>query len=194
MAFRHGFKSQCERRSIEIRRRLGLRKVDALSAFDLASYLGITVWSVKEIEGLSNDDILNLNVNDDDSWSALTMRVGAHFVVVYKNVSSVARINSVVMHEVSHILLGHELAEACILEDGSFSPSHFSQSQEDEADWLAGTLLLPRPALMHIRKLGLTEKEAQKMYAVSERMLNWRIRMTGIDYQLGRRRRKQPAR
>ncbi len=187
MAFRRGFKSQCERRSAEIRKDLGLAATAPLSAFRLADHMDITVWSTSEIKGLTNEDTQNLNNPNDDSWSALTMRMNTSHLVVYKDAASLARKNSVVMHEISHITLGHELADACILEDGSLVPSNFSQDQEDEADWLAGTLLLPRPALMSIRHQKLSDQRAQDLYSVSREMLHWRVRMTGIDYQLSRR-------
>lgn len=93
------------------------------------------------------------------------------------------------MHELAHIILGHDLAEACIMDDGSLVPGNFDQDQEDEADWLAGTLLLPRPALMSIRRRQISEIVACDQYLVSREMLNWRVRMTGVDYQLARSRR-----
>ncbi len=187
MPFRRGFKSQCERRSVEIRKDLGLSQDAPLSALTLAEHMDLTVWSTTEVSGLTVDDLNNLNHNDGDSWSALTMRMGTSHLIVYKDAASKPRINSVVMHEIAHITLGHELADACILDDGSLVPSNFSQDQEDEADWLAGTLLLPRPALITIRKRGLSNSEARRRYKVSNDMLEWRIRMTGIDYQLGRK-------
>ncbi|KGJ02931.1 hypothetical protein IC63_13980 [Paracoccus sphaerophysae] len=91
------------------------------------------------------------------------------------------------MHELAHIILGHELAQACILEDGSLVPGNFSQDQEDEADWLAGALLLPRPALISIRQRGMSDAEACDHHLVSLDMLKWRFRMTGVDTQFSRR-------
>lgn len=92
------------------------------------------------------------------------------------------------MHELSHIILGHELAEACILEDGSLVPGNFDQDQEDEADWLAGTLLLPRPSLLAIQSRRTPQHTACDQYQVSAEMLTWRTRMTGVAYQIKRRR------
>jgi Zn-dependent peptidase ImmA (M78 family) len=186
MAFKRGFKSQCERRSVEIRKDLGLDKVAPLDAFELSQHMGTTVWSTSDIEGMSSTDIASLTKFDQDSWSALTLRMGTDHLIVYKDISSAPRINSVVMHELSHIMLGHELAEACILEDGSLIPSSFDPDQEDEANWLGGTLLLPRPALLAIRRRGMSDQEAIQYYTVSQEMLTWRIRMTGVDYQVSR--------
>lgn len=188
MAFRRGFKSQCERRSVEYRRQLGLIQTDPLSADRLAVHLGVTVWSVADVASLGVNDLANLTDEADDSWSALTMRIGAENLVIYKPVSSEGRRNNVIMHELSHIILGHDLADACIMEDGSLVPGNFDQDQEDEADWLAGTLLLPRPALMSIRRSRLRDEVACRQYLVSHEMLVWRLRMTGVDYQLARRR------
>lgn len=184
MAFRRGYKSQCERRSVEVRKDLGLSKIAPLDAFNLAQHFGIVVWSTDEITGLSDEDKRNLTLEDNDSWSALTIRMRHHFLVIYKAGQSSPRINSVVMHELSHIILGHELADACILDDGSFVPGNFNQNQEEEANWLGGALLLPRPALLHIRRKKLSNQNIINEYRVSEDMLTWRIRMTGVDYQI----------
>ena len=138
--------------------------------------------------GLASEDQHILTDPDDHSWAAMTMRIGADDLVIFKPVQSPGRRNNVIMHELAHIILGHELADACMLEDGSLVPGNFSQDQEDEADWLAGTLLLPRPALLAIRAQRLTDQTACSEYLVSRDMLNWRIRMTGVDYQLSRRR------
>lgn len=185
MAFRRGFKSQCERRSVEIRKDLGLEETAPLSAFYLAQHMDVTVWSTSQITALTDQDLTVLNDPADDSWSAFTMRMGHQHLVVFKDGVSKPRVNSVIMHELSHVTLGHELAEACVLEDGSLVPSNFSQDQEDEADWLAGTLLLPRPALLAIRRRKIDDGAAQSEYQVSGDMLRWRTRMTGIDYQWG---------
>jgi len=190
MTFRRGFKSQCERRSVEFRRQLNLKDIDCLNWVDLAKLLHVRVLSTNDIDGVDSETLSILNDEADDSWSALTMRIGTSNIVVFKPASNKSRVNSVVMHELAHIILGHDLADAFVTEDGSLTPSNFDQDQEDEADWLAGTLLLPRPALVHIRKHGLTDSIARTKYQVSNPMLTWRIRMTGIDYQLGVRKKR----
>jgi Zn-dependent peptidase ImmA (M78 family) len=81
-------------------------------------------------------------------------------------------------------MLGHELTSASLTEDGHFVPTTYDQDQEDEADWLAGTLLLPRPALLKIRYSQMTDQSATEYFKVSNQMLIWRFRMTGVDYQI----------
>jgi Zn-dependent peptidase ImmA (M78 family) len=96
----------------------------------------------------------------------------------------------VVIHELSHIMLGHELASAGMTEDGHLIPSNYDREQEDEADWLGGALLLPRPALLVIRRRRITDAQAMLEFQVSQKMLTWRFRMTGVDYQLANAQKK----
>lgn len=188
---RRGFKSQCERRAVEIRKTLGLIPVNPLHAKNLAKHMGVTVWAENEIDGVGCKDLDQLVSPDADCWSALTIRMKTRHLIVYKSSQSGPRTNSVVMHELAHIMLGHDLVSAGLTEDGYLIPSNYDQNQEDEADWLGGTLLLPRPALLRIRKEGISDQKAMTEYLVSIDMLTWRIRMTGVDYQIANAKNKK---
>ncbi len=188
---RRGFKSQCERRSTEFRKRLARRPADPLSAIDLANHVGVTVWSAAQVDGFSEGDLKQLTKIDKESWSAFTLRVRNQHLIVFNPGQTEPRVNSVVMHELSHIMLGHELASAGMTEDGHLIPSNYDQDQEDEAGWLGGTLLLPRPALLAIRRAELTDDQTMFEYQVSRKMLTWRFRMTGVDYQIASARKKR---
>lgn len=185
---RRGFKSQCERRSVEIRKGFNLVPNSPLSAFSLAANLGVLIWNEENVTGINSDDIRQLCVTDPNSWSAFTMRVEGHYLIFYNSTQSPPRQNSVVMHELSHIILGHELTSASLTTGGYFVPTTYNQDEEDEADWLAGTLLLPRPSLLKIRFHNMADEEARDIYMVSQQMLTWRFRMTGVDYQISKSR------
>lgn len=184
---KRGFKSQCEKRSAELRKLLGLDPASPLSAIELATHVDATIWSIAEIAGLDSSDFQQLTILDADSWSAFTLRINNSHLIVYNSAQSVPRVNSVCMHELSHIILGHELHDANLSSDGHLVPSNYNKEQEDEADWLGGTLLLPRPALLRIRTLGLDNDQVEKEYNCSKPMISWRFRMTGVDYQISRR-------
>lgn len=182
---RRGFKSQCERRSVEIRKSLGLRNDDPISGIQLAPQFGATVWSEKDVSGLPTLDLRQLTVIDGQSWSAFTLRIRTQHLVLFNSSQSAPRVNSVIMHELAHIALGHELHSASLSQEGHLIPTNYSQDQEDEADWFGGALLLPRPALLRIRRENLEDDRVVQMYQVSVDMIRWRFRMTGVDYQLG---------
>jgi hypothetical protein len=63
-----------------------------------------------------------------------------------------------------------------------------NQQQEEEADWLAGYLLLPRDALVYSDKLGLTVQQIADKYLVSVKLATFCHRITSIDAQMRRRR------
>jgi uncharacterized protein DUF955 len=182
---RRGFKSQCERRSVELRRVLALRPLDPLSAVEVARHYNVTVWRPHQITGIPDGDIKHLLGPARDEWSGFTLRIESRHLVVLNSAQSPRRQNSVLMHELAHIILGHELAFAMFADSGDFTPSTYDQNQEEEAAWLGGTLLLPRPALLWMRRQYLSDDEAATHFGVSPDLLRWRIRMTGIDYQLG---------
>jgi Zn-dependent peptidase ImmA (M78 family) len=182
--FKRGFKSQCERRSVELRKTFGLQPYEPLLAMEVAKKSGVIVWTEQEIQGLSERDVKQLTATDPDSWAAFTMRFQDKHLIVYNSTQSPPRQNSVVMHEMAHILLGHELTSAFVTDEGYFVPVMYNVDQEEEADWLAGTLLLPRPALLSIRYRNLDNSTASEHFKVSSQMLTWRFRMTGVDYQI----------
>ena len=64
--------------------------------------------------------------------------------------------------------------------------SDYSDEQEQEADWLAAALLLPRDGLIQLRSARRSTPEIANLYGVSEALCEWRLRMTGVDVQMRR--------
>jgi Zn-dependent peptidase ImmA (M78 family) len=91
------------------------------------------------------------------------------------------------MHELAHLVIGHRPGRIDITEDGTLMLQTYDRQQEDEANWLAGCLLLPRPALMFIEQQGLEANSAARVYGVSTQMLQYRRQVTGVQYQMRRR-------
>ena len=150
--------------------------------------MGVIVWSATEVKNLPEKDRAHLLGVGSDDWSAFVMRESNSHLIVYNPTQSKPRTNSVLMHELAHIMLGHELATAAQTVDGHFLNGNYDEAQEAEANWLGGTLLLPRPALLWMRAKRMSDNAAVEHFGVSQDMLTWRIRMTGVDYQLANRR------
>lgn len=184
---KRGFKAQCERRALTVRQNLGLAPTAPLNAMKLAIDLGVTVWSAADVDGLPDADRHHLLDVASDEWSAFVLHESGRFLVLFNPRHSRGRVNSDVMHELAHIMLGHELVEVQETADGHLLNGQYDKDQEDEANWLGATLLLPRPALLWMRHRRMTDVAARTHFEVSADMLAWRIRMTGVDYQLARR-------
>jgi Zn-dependent peptidase ImmA (M78 family) len=84
------------------------------------------------------------------------------------------------MHELAHLLIGHTPARVDVSPDGVLMLNTYNAQQEQEAT-LAGALLLPRPALMHIRQNRLPVATVLKTFGVSRQMFDYRLRTTGVD-------------
>jgi Zn-dependent peptidase ImmA (M78 family) len=57
----------------------------------------------------------------------------------------------------------------------------YDQKNEDEANWLAWALLLPREGLHACRRQNLTALEIANQFGVKDTLVNVRLRMTGVD-------------
>jgi Zn-dependent peptidase ImmA (M78 family) len=70
-----------------------------------------------------------------------------------------------------------------VSDSGVMLLSAYDKQQEEEADWLSGCLLLPRDALVSIKRRGLVDADAAKAYGVSISMMKYRMSMTGMNKQ-----------
>ena len=186
MSFQRGFKAWCENVALQVRRELELAPTGALNPRQLASHLGIEVRTPYDIPVLDPACLRRLVTEDPESWSAVTLSSGEKDLVLLNPVHSRGRQASDLMHELAHILLGHDPARVDVAEDGSLVLFTYDKDQEDEANWLAACLLLPRAALLVIRKAGGDPRLAAKEYGVSQVMLQYRLNVTGVEHQLRR--------
>lgn len=184
--FERGFKAWCERYSIEKRKELGVKSSKRLDPYLLANSLGIKVWTPEDIPGLSREHIDTLLQNDGKTpscWSAVTLVVGSKTLVILNSSHSIGRQASDLMHELSHRILSHEPHQTEASPDGIMLLSAYEKQEEDEADWLSATLLLPRKALEFIKHSRLQDDVAAREYGVSIKMLKYRMSMTGVNKQ-----------
>jgi Zn-dependent peptidase ImmA (M78 family) len=175
-----GFKSWCEKVALQQRLDLLLRATDPLDPVALAQHLDVLVWAADEVPGVEGGALQVLTEQDPDSWSAVTLCTGTKDLIITNPRHRNGRRASDIMHELSHLIIGHEPARVDITEDGLLILNTFSQKQEDEAKWLSGCLLLPRPALLAIRRQRLEESAAAKRFGVSVPMLTYRMRVLGL--------------
>jgi IrrE N-terminal-like domain len=188
MVLERGFKSWAERTSINLRTDLGLRPFEPLLPAQLASYLEIHLCTPLDIPGIPQNVLDQLLKHDPSGWSGVSIQRFGRALVIYNPEHSSGRQSNDIMHELAHLILDHKPTTVILSQDGSLVMRSFNQQQEEEADWLAGCLLLPRDALVHSAKLGLTIEQIATKYCVSAKLATFRRRITGIDTQMRRRR------
>lgn len=184
--FGRGFKTWAENTSLSIRSRLGLGTTDPLPAPLLAKHLGVRLWALDDVPGLPSDTLDYLSTTGSDEWSAVSVRVGVADIVVFNSTHSKGRQSSDIMHELSHIIRGHEPAQVYVSPEIGVGIRSFNPIQEAEADWLAGCLLLPRPALIKCMASGMPVYQVCQSYSVSGDLYTYRQNITGVKNQVAR--------
>lgn len=181
-----GFKSWCENVSLQLRSELGRKAVDPLEPKVLASHLGVSLLTPSGIGGLSESAKRTLLIDEKDSWFAVMVLTDVNDAIVYNPKHSAARRNSDIMHELAHVIRGHKPSTVVLSQNGRFAMRSYDETQEDEAAWLSGCLLLPRPALVWIMKSGMSTRQAWQQYGVSAELLRYRADVTSVSRQFGK--------
>ena len=177
---RRGFKAQAERLAEETRSDMGIRPSDGLDAVALATHAGANVIRADKLT--SHSKLKALEALQPGAFSACTFQVRGRSIIVYSPLASFGRTQSDIAHEVSHILLGHDLQTVQQLDGLSFFTC--DPDEEQEANWLASCLLLPRTLILQAVRRGLSAVEIAQKHGVSQPMAEFRIRATGVLRQV----------
>ena len=169
MAFRRGFKAEANRIALRIRDRMGLAAIDPIDPFEVCTRLDIQVLRLSEIDPRS--PFLN---EASSAFSAVTVPCGHETAIVHNDTHHPNRRRSNICHELAHCFLGHKCTPP-LTEEGERARDG---GIEAEANFLAGALLIPNEAALHIVSNGLTPS-AQGLYGVSKQMLTYRLRISG---------------
>jgi Zn-dependent peptidase ImmA (M78 family) len=164
----------------QVRQDQGLHPFDPLDLHLLASKHGVDIVVADALVPLS--DLEELERLQTFAFSACTFEVDGKYVIVVSPLRSPARQTSDLAHELSHILLGHDLTE--IREIAGITFRTCRADQEEEATTLGGTLVLPRPLLLKAAGRGSTIEQIAKTYSVTVDMARFRFNTTGIGKQL----------
>ncbi|WP_247506371.1 ImmA/IrrE family metallo-endopeptidase [Bradyrhizobium sp. 1] len=182
---RRGFKAQAEKSAATARQLLGLSPTVPFDPRSYATHLGIIVLDF-EVLGLPAAAVRQLTEVDQDGWSAMTIQEDGVFGVVLNPAHAATRQRYDLMHELAHIELKHVPARVEVSPSGLMLLSDFSDEQEQEADWYAGSFLLPREGIFRLRSRGKSAAEIGIQYGVSKALCEYRLRMTGVDIQMRR--------
>ena len=184
---RRGFKAWCERAAGEYRQALGISLDSRLDPYALAASLDVRVTTPEDLPGLSEASITQLAVTEPDSWSAVTMSQGSVRLVILNSGHSARRRANSLCHELAHILLNHRSDDTQLSRQGFLFRARFNNEQEEEADWLAGCLLVPGEGLLRTSWRMRSPELLAEHFGVSRKLVEWRLRMTGVRKRMGPR-------
>ncbi|MBI5066934.1 MAG: ImmA/IrrE family metallo-endopeptidase [Deltaproteobacteria bacterium] len=184
MPFRYGFKAESERRAAEWRARFKLRSEEPLDPRRIAQHMGIEVVKISDLVGLKKTSLAHLMGAGAKDFSAAAVGLGSQWLIVENEAHSIGRRTNSVAHELSHLLLKHPPHP----QFGNGGMRNHWKQIEDEADWLGGTLLVPRPAALAVAVEGLDIDTAATRYGVSVPLMRQRLNATGAMIQVKRSR------
>jgi len=179
---KRGFKSWSENIALRYRSELCLQKIDPLNPISLASHLQIPLITPDNLDNLSSVAKKILLQDDPSSWSALTLYKNDKHLIVYNSANAPSRRSNDIMHELSHIVIGHKPHKVFPFSRLNIMIRDFDSNQEDEATCLASTLLLPKDALLNIKFHNIPEVDAAIKYGVSKALLTMRLNLSGVNY------------
>jgi len=184
--FRRGFKTSSEETALKIRRKLGLAPNAPVDPAAIAKLLAIPIVVPAELSEMTDGVRDRLTQEHSEAWSAITVSDGGQHLIVFNPAHAATRTKSSLAHEIAHVILGHEPSTIFITPQSDVSLRTHNRDQEEEANWLAGCILLPREALLYARRLGLSNDEICTRYGVSPAMCRFRVNATGVDVQMKR--------
>ena len=153
-----------------------------LDPWKLAEHLAIPVVGISTMAAEARTAVVRLTKIDPSSFSAVTVFRGYKRMIVVNDAHSRRRQASDLAHELAHCLLLHEPRPAF---DGD-GVRAWDEDEEDEADWVAGALLVSDEAAVAIVRRGLSIRDATRLYGVSVRMMQFRINVTGAHKRVER--------
>lgn len=184
MVGKAGFvKSHVNRIALETRAELGLGNLDLLDPLSLAEFLDIPVLGLSSLQSQEPAGTHHFLQEDPQAFSAVTVFSGPKRLVVHNDAHESGRQASNIAHELSHGLLQHAPTPAL----DSMGCRDWDQVIEDEAQWLAGALLITEEAAIWTVRQGLDLSQVAQRFGVSVDMARWRINMTGARKRVSRR-------
>jgi hypothetical protein len=184
---RRGFKAEAERLASSTRQQLRLIARDRLDGLELARHLRVPVLSLLDLRNdVTDPRSVDLLLAPRASFSAVTVCADLRRLIVFNPAHPLGRRSNSLVHELSHILLGHDPCPA--LDEGGCR--HWDEQAESEADWLAGVLLVPRDGALWWIRSGGDLADGATHFGVSEILFRWRVNQTGVVRQVEAARRR----
>jgi Zn-dependent peptidase ImmA (M78 family) len=175
-----GFKANAEREALRLRRELHLGDTDALNVDDLADHLKVKIVSAEKL--VSHTRLEELERIQAYAFSAATFQVSGRNIVVTNPLRAPDRRASDVAHELSHLVLKHDLTE--IREVNGMPFRTCRPDEEEQATAFGGTLMLPRPLLLGAVRRQWGPAQIAEHYGVTEEMARYRYNTTGVAKQV----------
>ena len=182
-----GFKAEARRRALEVRSELGVDPHDVLDVMALADLYGVPIVPLSNLrDSECPRQSLNYFLTDGaTSFSAAAVPIDKGVLVIVNDAHTAVRVKSSLAHELAHWILEHSFpVSLCV--DGACRV--FDASTEEQANLLAGELLIPTDAAHRLAALQRSDSQVAEFHGVSVRFAKMRMNQSGARMRTERAR------
>lgn len=184
------FRREAEELAEEVRADLGIENIFALDPMTLLKDLDIPAISLTQLATLDagRDALLGQSISllQDEAAGGLSAVTvfgpSGNRMIVFNDSHSLGRRNSDLCHEASHALLLHPPSVAL----DALGCRAWNPQIEEEAQHLAGALLIPGKAVRYAAKAGWSREYVAQRFGCSTQMVTWRDNIAGGKRLRGR--------
>jgi hypothetical protein len=172
------FKEEADGIADELRAELGLQPQQRLDPVGVAAHLGVPIISLRQLQKQWAADPASVELflsAASGHFSAATVTDGSFRLIVYNESHPGSRRANSLTHELAHIVLGHEPTPI----SDSTGLRLWNREVEEQADWLAAALLVPRAGALALTIEGYSIAQGATHYGVSAELYQWRVNQTG---------------
>jgi Zn-dependent peptidase ImmA (M78 family) len=163
---------ECEEIALEARADIGLHPEDRLSPEILAERLAIDLRPLIAYSDDLPEEVHHLTEEARSAFSAVTVYRGLKRMIVFNPAHSPRRHVNTIAHELSHVLLEHQPTRLF----DSTGNRVWIAADEEEADYLAGALLVPLSAVKPVmNRMEGNVVDAAEHFGVSENLMGYRV-------------------
>jgi hypothetical protein len=170
---KRGLKSYSIRLALEVRDEFNVTVDGDFNPYEFANDYGIPVISLGSLEGPARDHFYSRN---NGTLSGALIRDGNGFVILDNDSHWPTRRRATMAHEISHFLLEHDFFRALESNDRGCG---LAADQEEEANFLAGELLIPTDGAIKHALRGRSIEEVARFHGVSVEFARWRMNTSG---------------
>jgi Zn-dependent peptidase ImmA (M78 family) len=182
MALRRGFKTEARAAARDARLELRLGPTAVFDPRALAAHLEIPIVPLSDLAKEIPAAVRYFRGRGSGEFSAGTIFADTERLIIHNDAHAPGRQASDLAHELSHALLFHEPKPAL----NALGCRDWDEDAEDEADFLAGVLLVPEEVTIAVVRRGLSPDDAAEVYGVSRTLMRWRINVTGARTRVAR--------
>ncbi|HZL75740.1 MAG TPA: ImmA/IrrE family metallo-endopeptidase [Propionibacteriaceae bacterium] len=159
----------------EEREALGVGPFEQFDPYLLAEAHGIRIYTLTDLvdSDLSIEALTHFHGLNGGSWSAALVPLGTARVIVENDGHALVRRRSSIAHEMGHHLLEHPFDSVILGEDHK---RQFDPTQEKQAGFIAGELLVPEEAAKKAAYSKWTNAQVALAYGVSEQFAQMQMK------------------